>query len=66
MTDHRLREILRALRTERIRIEELIADFQMFAAESTLQKRRPESGTSAPTRKRHKRRPSGQPAGPTR
>lgn len=48
MTDHRLREILRDLQAEKLRIEELILDFQMFAAESALHKGR--AGERAPDR----------------
>jgi hypothetical protein len=59
MTDHRLREILKALQTEKSRIEELILDFQMFATESTLhQSRAGESASDSPKRSKRPRSPA--------
>lgn len=58
MTDHRLREILRSLQAEKLRIEELILDFQMFASESTLHNSRAEDETSkSPKRPSRRGRP---------
>ena len=60
MTDHRLREILRSLQAERLRIEELILDFQMFASESTLRKSRAvEETPDSPQRPKGRRSPVG-------
>lgn len=59
MTDHRLREILKALQTEKLRIEELILDFQMFATESALhQGRADESASDSPKRSKRRRSPA--------
>jgi len=57
MTDQRLREILSTLRRERVRIRELIADFQMLAAETALRNRRTVRPKSTPAKSRNKRAP---------
>lgn len=66
MTDHRLREILRDLQAEKLRIEELILDFQMFAAESALHKGPAEDRAPDPPKRPTRRRSPVRPSSPTR